>query len=139
MDSIQINTGEVRIPFIRDGQDVGEISFNPKDAAFAERFYKIVGEFSSKMDEYETRKKELTGDPDEAAIALLKETCQFIRDRIDYVFGTDTSQKAFGNALVLDVFSQFFDGITPYIQQARVEKIAKYLPPTSNRKPRKRK
>ena len=42
------------------------------------------------------------------------------------VFGAGTSEKAFGEAQTLNMFEQFFDGITPYIQGARGQKVSKY-------------
>lgn len=136
MNSLAIDTGEIRLAI--NGDESRVIAFNPTDAGFAERFYKVVSELDAKTVEYNLKAQQLPDTTDEKSIALLKETCQYMRDRIDYVFGADTSQKAFGDALVLDVFSQFFEGITPYIQHARTDKVAKYLPP-ANHKPRKRK
>jgi hypothetical protein len=57
-----------------------------------------------------------------------------MRGQIDVLFGEGTSQKAFGNALELGMFEQFFSGITPFVQTVRKEKIAKY----TNARPKKR-
>lgn len=137
LPSIAINTGEVRLSINDDPTNV--ISFNPADANFAERFYKIVSEFEAKLKEYESQASVLSIAGDGEQIALLKETCEFVREKIDYVFGAGTSQKVFGDALVLDVFSQFFDGIMPYIQKARTDKVGKYIVPVKVSKHRKRK
>lgn len=135
MESLSIDVGEIRLAINNDPERV--ITFNPADAAFAERFYKVVDEFQAKSIQYQRQADETL--TDEQAIALLKDTCVYVRDRIDYVFGADTSQKAFGDALVLDMFSQFFEGITPYIQKTRTAKLKQYLPPAKVNKPRKRK
>ncbi len=135
MDSLSIDVGEIRLAINNDPNRV--IAFNPSDAGFAERFYKVVEEFRAKSEEYKRQAdQELT---DEIAIGILKDTCLYVRDRIDYVFGAETSQKAFGDALVMDMFAQFFDGITPYIQKVRTAKIEKYLQPAKVSKYRKRK
>jgi hypothetical protein len=135
MDSIHITTNEKRIPITRDGRNVGEIVFNPSDVDFAERFYRIVADFEVKLKEYETGYSEISTETDEHGVPvhaddhlnLLRETCTYIKEKIDYVFGSGTSEIVFGSALVLDMFPQFFDGIKPFIQSARSEKIVKYL------------
>ena len=147
MDSIQIDTGEKRIAINDDPERV--IVFNPHDVIFAEKFYRLIGEFETQLTEYQNRSnaidaettKDANGLPAnmEARLSLLRETCGFIKSKIDYLFGEGTSQKAFGDATSLDMFSQFFDGMTPFIKTARVQKIAQYMPVEKKVKPRKRK
>ena len=149
METLQITTGEKRIPVTRDGTHAGEVVFNPSDVIFAEKFYKIVSEFESTLHDYQSRYDELEKDSKgqpmrmDESLSLLHETCQYVREKIDYVFGVGTSQIVFGDAMVLEVFPQFFDGITPFVQSIRAEKIAQYLPkPNGNghaKKSRKRK
>jgi hypothetical protein len=132
IDSLQINTGEKRIPIVRDGESVGEIVFNPSDVVWVERFYKIVSEFQITLTDYQTRYKALEKDKDgkpvqvDVSLALLHDACTYVREKIDYVFGSGTSQLVFGDAMVIEVFPQFFDGITPHIKTVRAEKIEKY-------------
>ena len=61
------------------------------------------------------------------AASLTADLCRFMRDQIDDVFGKGTSQTAFGDANVPEMFSEFFRGVTPYIQKARSAAIAKYI------------
>jgi hypothetical protein len=149
-DTLRIDTGEKHIAITNANGDVrGEIVFNPADVLFAERFYKVVGEFDVKLTEYQSRYEEVGKDTDEHGVLLhaennlqlLRETCEYIRGQIDYLFGEGTSQIAFGDAMVLNMFEQFFDGITPFIQTARVQKISQYMPPPNGngKKSRKRK
>jgi hypothetical protein len=49
-----------------------------------------------------------------------------LRDEVDAVFGDGTSQMVFGGAYTLDVFEQFFNGIIPYVEKARANKVKKY-------------
>lgn len=141
MDSIRIDTGIKRIQ-INDGPDY--IEFNPTDVLFAERFYAAYQEFNVKQSEFQQRSEELDAHKDELdenglpvnvsqGLAFLHETCEFMRSKIDYLFGAGTSQKVFGDALNLDVIGQFLDAMTPYIQVARSEKVAKYTPPPKTR------
>jgi hypothetical protein len=134
MDSIRIDTGERRIAINDDPDRV--IVFNPEDVVFAERFYAIVAEFETKLTGYQDRYDQLETDPDK--LALLRETCEYIREKVDYVFGSGTSQTVFGDAMTLNMFEQFFSGIMPFIRSTRTEKIKQYLP-KDKPKPRKRK
>lgn len=128
METINIITSEKQIPIIRDGQQVGILSFNPNDVLFAERLYRLISDFEAKSAEYQERYKSLGNDTG-AGLQLLSETVTYIRSQIDGVFGQGTSQMVFGNTYSLDVFSQFFTAIMPFFQAARAEKVAKYTKP----------
>jgi hypothetical protein len=140
MDTLRIETGAKRL-LINDGP--GFIEFNPADIGFAERFYQLIRDFEGKQAEYEARALELDNQQEkdaegiplnvDARFAFLRECCEYVRERIDHVFGAGTSQTVFGDTLNLDMFGQFFVGITPYIQQARQEKTAKYAPAKKGR------
>ena len=134
MDSIRIETGEKRIAINNDPSRV--IVFNPTDIAFAERFYGLMKDLEVKESEYQERSSKLENDPAvdghglprniADGIAMLRDVCEFMRDRVDHVFGRGTSQIVFGDAMNLEMFAQFFEGITPYVQAARSSKLAKY-------------
>ena len=144
MDNLQISTGEKRIPVSRDGVSVGELVFNPSDTIFAEKFYRLLGEFQTKLQEYQSRSKQLDANQSEDEnglpenmsdrLGLVKEACQFIHAKIDDLFGIGVSAMLFGEALSLDAVQQFFEGITPFIRSARVEKIQKYTHKKPNKK-----
>jgi hypothetical protein len=146
VDSLQITSGEKRIAINDDPDRV--IVFNPADIIFVEKFYKLIAEFEEKAKEYQARFEELSkieendehGFPvnTDERFELLKEVCVYIRGKIDDIFGKDTSQKAFGDAYDIEQFKQFFDGMTPFIQKARAEKLQKYTS-TASAKRNKRK
>lgn len=135
MESLRIDTGVKRVMINDDPNRV--IVFNPSDVAFAERFYRLIGEFQDKQAEYQRRAEELeqnavvneNGIPSNLAesLALLREACEFLRAKIDDLFGAGTSEKVFGDALSLDAFEQFFEGITPFVQTARSDKMTRYV------------
>lgn len=141
MSSIQINSDEKRIAINDDPERV--IVFNPSDVLFAERFYRLMDEFQQKLTEYKRRFSELekNQEADEFGIPknfgdrihLAVELCNYMRDEIDKVFGAGTSQKAFGDDRTLDMFMQFFNGLTPYIQRVRSEIMEKYTGKKSKR------
>lgn len=152
MDTLQITTGEKRIAI--NGDEARVIVFNPTDIIFAEKFYKLISEFETQLTIFQVQSEELdevkkldaSGLPVNmsARITLMRETCEYIRGKIDYLFGEGTSQKAFGDVMNFEVINQFFDGMAPHIQTARAEKIAKYVTPANGngkkpRKPRARK
>lgn len=137
MDSIRIETGLKRICVNDDPNRV--ICFNPHDLNFTERFYSLIRTFEEKQGEYQQRAAELDdgrADVDEhgiprnvgAGLAFLREVCEFLRGQIDYVFGPGTAQAAFEDAMTLEMFEQFFAGITPFVQTVRSEKLAQYTP-----------
>jgi len=142
MDTLNISTGEKRISI--NGDTSREITFNPSDVIFVERFYRLIGEFQTKLTEYHSRSVELdvdqTNDANgipvniEARLNLVKEACAYIREKIDMLFGIGTSQTAFGDTLSMDAIQQFFSGIVPFIQAARSEKVQRY----TNKKPSKK-
>jgi hypothetical protein len=134
MDSLRIDTGVKRIAINDDPNNV--IEFNPSDVTFAERFYGLIKEFEDKLAEFKTRSEAIDANTEvdineipvnlQDRLILMREACTFIRVKIDSLFGEGTSQKVFGDTLNLDCFTQFFEGITPFIQTARSEKLAKY-------------
>jgi hypothetical protein len=135
LPSIKIDSGIKRIAINDDPDNV--IEFNPTDVIFAEKFYALMRDFEAKQDEFDRRSKELDAHKDELdanglpvnfaqGVAFLRETCGFMREKIDYLFGDGASQKAFGDTLSLDMIAQFFQGMTPFIQTARADKVLKY-------------
>ena len=139
MSNLNINNGDIRLTVNNDRNRV--ISFNPNDLGFVNNLYDLLSDLESKEKEYKKReaeidkntKRDCRGIPEnlKEKLALLQETCSYMREQIDKVFGEGTSRKAFGNTNALDMFEQFFNGITPYIKKVRTPKIDKY---TNNNK-----
>ncbi len=134
MSNISINTGEIRLTINDDESRV--ITFNPNDLQFVDNLYNLLAELENKEKEYKRKESEIDKNTEvnsygipanlKDKLELLKETCSYMRDKIDTVFGEGTSQKVFGNANTLDMFEQFFNGVIPYIQNVRDQKINKY-------------
>jgi hypothetical protein len=136
MGNLKIGSGIERITINDDPDRV--IEFDPSEVGFVERFYKVYHEFEEKQAEFEKRSKALDAEKDNVdengvpvnigeGIALMKDVCSYMRDRIDYVFGQGTSQVVFGDALSMERIGEFFEGMTPFVQANRSEKMAKYL------------
>lgn len=132
---LRIDSRQIRVMINDDPGRV--IQFDPSDVLFAERFYKLIGDFEEKQAEYEKRAAELDAERGNLdhnglpanlgeGLVFLREVCEYMHGQIDYLFGAGTSQKAFGGALSIEAIGQFFEGITPFIQKARSEKVAKY-------------
>lgn len=142
MQSLQINTGEIRLAINDDPNRV--IVLKPNDAIFAEKFYKMLGNFQAKFTEYRGRAVAVESKTEADAndiplntgerIELLKEICQYAHGQIDELIGAGTSQIVFGDSLNIDAIVQFFEGIRPFVQTARAEKVAKY----SNKPPKRK-
>lgn len=137
MNPLQITTGKMRIPIVRDDEDCGVLEFDPSDVVFGEKFYRLIANFQEREKSYRERAAAIDAEsePSEngvpanitAGLALLREVCDDMRAEIDTLFGPGTSQMLFGEARDLDVFQQFFAGILPMIKQAREKKLQKYL------------
>lgn len=136
--NININTGEIRLTINDDENRI--IAFNPNDLEFVNKFYGLIKDFEVKEKEYNEKKAKLNEvkDTDSFGIpvnfdehmTLLNDTSEFLKAKIDFVFGEGTSKAAFGKANTIDMFEQFFEGITPFIQKTREDKIKKYTQKT---------
>jgi hypothetical protein len=143
MDSLNISTGAKHIAITRDGEQVGELVFNADDVVFAEKFYRLYAELGQQFTQYQSRAQELDTDKAKdandlpvnlgARIELAKEACAFAYEQIDILFGAGTSAMVFGDTYLVSAIEQFLQGVAPYIQTARVEKIQKY----TNKRPRR--
>lgn len=132
--SLTIDTGVIRIAINNDESRV--IAFNPNDAIFAEKFYKMLGTLQSRFTEYRKQAEAVESKQEADAngiplntgerIELMKEICLFARGQIDELFGVGTSQKVFEDTLSIETIIQFFDGVKPFVQSARTDKVAKY-------------
>lgn len=133
--SIKIDTGEVKVLINDDESRV--ITFNPNDIAFLEAFFDLLEDFEEKEKEFRNEERVLNANKDvdsrglpkniKGKIGLNRKVCMYMREKIDSVFGEGTSLAAFGKANTMDMFPQFFDGITPFIKSARKDKTDKYL------------
>jgi len=142
LPSLTIDTGVVRLCINGDPERV--IEFNPHDAEFAEKLYELEQEYLRKDDEFRKKATALDaaeetdklGVPLNAAekLAFQRELGDWVRERIDNLFGAETSQTVFGNVNSLAVFSQFFEGVSPYIESAREEKMNKHIDPVLERR-----
>ncbi len=140
--NLNINTDRVRLTINDDPSRV--ISFNPNDVGFVDRFYKMIKDFEIKSNEYKNKEKELEADntKDEYGLPLntqaqldnLTDCCKYIREQIDAVFGEGTSQTVFENDNAIEYFTEFFEGIAPYITSVRSKKINKYTEIISEKK-----
>jgi hypothetical protein len=132
-NNLVIDSGVVHL-LINGGPEF--IEFNPEDTLFVDKFYKLMQDFAEKKKDFDVRadklKLESKGEKDlstlPGSLVLINDMCSYLREQIDIVFGTGTSQKCFGDAMVLRAFEQFFSGITPYIKSSREEKVVKYVP-----------
>ena len=140
--SLQIDTGVIRLAINSDESRI--IAFNPNDALFAEKFYRMLGTLQERFAEYGEKanavesKQEVDGNGiplnTGERIALMKEVCTFAREQIDELFGAGTSQIVFEDALNIETIIQFFDGIKPFVQRARADKVAKYTNKTHQKR-----
>lgn len=134
VQSLNIDLGGVKLAV--NGDENRIISFNPDDIGFAERFYGLI----SKVDEYEKKYTEEAAnlekddERDEYGIPknqkerlnMYNKICSELRSDIDDIFGAHTSEKVFGSTNTLEMFTVFFEAITPFVEKSRKGKIQKY-------------
>ena len=132
--NLNINAGGIKLTINNDPNRV--LEFNPEDVGFAARFYDLMQEFKAKAQEYSDEAQKLDNNKEldeygipvnmKEKIELLSKVCAYFREQIDRVFGLGTSAIVFGKINNVNMFAEFFEGITPYIDKARTEKIKKY-------------
>ena len=130
--NINLDLGVKRITINNDPNKV--IEFSPENTLFIEKFYTVYSQVMEKQDEYLKRYEELEGEPDEngipknveAQIALVNETTEFMRDRIDFLLGEGTSNKVFGDVYNLSAISQFLEGLGQFVKSDRAAKVKKF-------------
>jgi hypothetical protein len=149
MDSLNISTGEKRLPIIRDGANVGELVFNPHDAVLAEKFYRLIDKLNALIGELKITAKDIetrtTTDADGIPntglefIGFARKAHEALCTEYDTLFGSGTSAMIFGGFVPLTeegfaVHEQFVNGFAPYFQKARGDKVAKY----TNKRPKRK-
>lgn len=137
MNQIKIDTGLIEIPIVRDGADVGSISFNPNDVSFVSRFYELIGVLEKK--EREIKLKQTAIEKDQSVdkygiptnafkkIKLNDELCDFMNAEFDKVFGQGTCSVLFGNTKNPNLYYVFIDQLLPLVKSVRETKLSSYL------------
>lgn len=124
MDSLKISTGAVKLRILDDyGEERGIFKFNPNDVKAAERFLNIQSELEKKQASFEERAN--AAETADERIRLTNEFCEYFKGLIDTCFGEGSSKIIFGDYNTLEMFGDFFEGITPYYQKASDERMKK--------------
>lgn len=133
-NNINIRTSTIRLTINNDQDKI--IEFNPEDLSFIESLYDLISDFEVKEKEFKNCDRALNANKDidkhgiskntKARIKLNRDLCLYMRSKIDSLFGEGASDVAFGKSNTADMFSQFFEGITPFIETARQKKVDKY-------------
>jgi hypothetical protein len=128
MESLQIKTGQISLQILDDNGEVrGVFKFNPADVKVATKVIDLVAEFRTKQLEFDEKAKQCTESEDK--LRLLDEVVDYFKQSIDGIWGTNSSQVLFGNASTLEMFDDFFSGITPYYQKESKKRMAKNARP----------
>jgi len=152
--SIVINTGKVTVPVEIDGSNGVYISFNPHDVLFMEKLHRFYRRTMEKADEWdqalpEKQKAIASVELDERGVPIkvepmtdpVKEMNSFMRKEIDEIFGEGKSAEIFGDAVYEnpEIYIELVDGIKPYMERVRDQKINKYIAPPPSRAERAKK
>lgn len=122
---MKLTSGAITVPIERDGVMTGNITFNPEDVGFAERFYALTEKLGDKEREYDDILKNEEAQMGEK-LRTLAEICRWLREQVDIVFGAGCSETVFGEGCSPELFRQFFMGIEPLIGKSRSGKTKKY-------------
>lgn len=133
-NNLTIHSGEIRVTVNQDPER--EIAFHPSDLHFAEGFYDLLTGFETKrrafVEEEEKMRSQMEahgGASSEYMKKMLsrnREMLQYLHEQVDVLFGEGAGDKICGGVNSLEMYEQFFNGIAPYIQQQRSEKMRKY-------------
>jgi hypothetical protein len=125
MEQLKISTGKIAIQILDDDGEVrGVFKFNPEDIKSARKIADLIEDYKTKSVEYSERAK-LIETPEEN-VRLLDEVVDYFKTSLDSVYGDGTSMVLFGNASTLEMFDDFFAGITPYYEKASKQRKAKF-------------
>lgn len=128
---IRVDRREKRI----EVNDAGEYIVIPLgNPEFVSTLLSLLNDFDAKAAQQRERAQEIQKMPDDtkpetmerltAAASFNLELCREMAERVNALFGEDTCQKVFGsNAPSLYMFADFFDQLTPYIQQFAEEEV----------------
>ena len=138
-DSFRISTGAKRVEVNDDGEC---ITLNLSDQSFLPRLAAVIGGFNAKLPEYEAHAKELdalTAETEQDNFKKLSEISRYnekihrdLMTEIDGVFQDEVCRKVFGDIVpAMDMFTEFFDQLSPYVEKfgrERAAKVSKYSP-----------
>lgn len=122
---LQIRTGAKRVDIKDDfGDFVGTFVFYPSDIGQANKIFSLTEELEVMQQEYEQKIKDASNEKEQMTVLL--DSCKYMKDKINYIFGEGSSEILFRGANTLQMFDDFFNGIIPYYKKASEEKTKKY-------------
>lgn len=125
MEQLQIKTGKISVKILDDDGEVrGIFKFNPEDIKSARKVNDLIDEFKVKTVEFQEKIEQAVEVADR--IKLLDEIVDYFRNAIDSVWGSGSSNILFGNASTLEMFDDFFNGITPFYKKESAKRTQKY-------------
>ena len=149
MDSLQIKSGKKRIQITdENGGEKGVLEFNPSELAFIEKYQELLINFTEKSGEIDELRQaaglvEVDGEnireQSDVIFTAVKELYDFFEKEIDTLFGDGVSSMLFSKERDINEYTQFLEGIAPFIQGERAKKWAKYAPPARSKKAKKAK
>ena len=143
MDSLQIKSGKKRIQITdEDGKEKGVLEFNPSEITFIEKYQDLLINFTEKSGEIDalriSAKDAMSGDnvreQSDIIFTAVKELYDFFENEVDALFGVGTSSMLFSKERDVDEYTQFLEGIAPFIQGERAKKLEQYAPPKRSKK-----
>lgn len=127
MDSLKISTGVIPLNIVDDnGDSRGIFKFNPSDLGTAEKFMNMQNDFELKQIEFTHKVESLEQSQPNEQISFMNEVCDYFKNSIDEIFGDGSSNILFGDAKTFGMFTDFFEGISPFYQIEANKKMQKH-------------
>ena len=122
---LEISTSVITLNVKRNGVDVGEFTFNPKDVRVATKVFTLEPLMKQKDKEYQEAMKNAKEMLERSQ--LTEDYITWNRKAIDNIWGDGTSQLMFGDTVENGMFDSFLEAMTKYYNQASDERTAKYI------------
>jgi len=148
MDSLQIKSSKKRIQITdENGDEKGVLEFNPSEVSFIEKYQDLLINFTEKSGEIDELRQstelaesnsEEIREQSKIIFDAVGELYDFFEKEIDTLFGDGVSSMLFSKERDINEYTQFLEGIAPFIQGERAKKTAKYESPRVSKKAKAR-
>ena len=126
-DIIEISTGLVTKTLHIDGKRDVVLEFNPEDVVWVERLNQIMDDLNKKAAEEKAAKENnQTAQSFQQGLQAHRDFCAFLDHAIDELFGEGKAKEIFGASISTPARMSLLEGVSPYIEAKRYEKLAEY-------------
>lgn len=136
-NSIKIRSNAIRIAVEKNDGSEHILTINPDDLVFVQNMYEFYAQAQKKEKEYKAQIVALNKDKTKDSLGLPANLdkiidinmkyADYMRKKMDDLFGTGTCQELFGQARDFNAILHLIEDIMPFISKSRKTKMDKYL------------